>query len=129
MKFLILILTTVIFCACLELVPDLEPSVFEEESSIQVIEITSDLTQRYLANEWETFIYMKVDTSHVYSDMYILVFKDNVFYKHTTINWNGAKAQFYDKAPFNSSHCYSFSIANSTGVSRRLTPEYCIDFK
>ena len=131
MKYFILIITLITFTSCFETFEDLEESPFESTSTIQFLEVTGDLTQRYLANEWETFIYIQVDTTYVQNPLQtnLLVYKDGQYLMATNIRESGT-AQFYDKATLGSRHCYNFGITKeNSGVSKRLTEDYCIDFE
>lgn len=129
MRYLILIFIAFTFIGCFETIPDLEETPFEEESNLIMLEVTGDLTQVYLGNEWETFIYLQADVNYIDDQMFIIIYRDGRLFKNTTLRASGY-AQFYDKVPYNSSHCYDFAIGRiDGGGSKKFVTDYCIDFK
>lgn len=127
MKNLIIVSLTFICLSCgFEELLDIEESVFELGNDFPIIKIVREETQVYLGNEWETFVYLSVDRDYLKDLSFnpsIAVYKNGQYYRSITSN------TFYDKASYNSTHCYSFGLAGNGQLSEKYVEDYCIDFK
>ena len=129
MKYIVLIILVITLSGCFEFeeLSELPETPFEATSDVEVIKVTGHLSRLYLGNEWETYIYIEVLDEYLEDDMGIVVYRDGRIYRAISVPF--FNDVFYDKAPHNASHCYTFAIVRGNQFSKNFVTDYCLEFK